>query len=178
MTAAMLEDRPELDPDPLREAVREAYRADETACVELLLAQAAMDDGQRERVRARAHGLAARVRAARGDQPGIEAFLHEYRLSTPEGVMLMCLAEALLRIPDADTADRLIRDKLGGGDWAGHLGHSGSLLVNASTWGLMLTGRFSQIDLDEDSVGTGFSRLVRRLGEPVVRKANGSTTPR
>ncbi len=168
---AILEDRPRLDPDPLRAAIRQAYRADETACVALLLEQAAMDDGQRERVRARAHGLAQRVRAARGDRLGIEAFLHEYRLSTPEGVMLMCLAEALLRIPDADTADRLIRDKLGGGDWAGHLGHSGSLLVNASTWGLMLTGRFSQIDLDEDSVSTGFSRLVRRLGEPVVRKA-------
>ena len=101
------------------------------------------------RVQAHARDLAQRVRDARGDRLGVEAFLHEYGLSTPEGVMLMCLAEALLRIPDAETADRLIRDKLGAGDWAGHLGRSGSLLVNASTWGLMLTGRFVRVDLDE-----------------------------
>ena len=101
------------------------------------------------RIQARARDLAQRVRDARGDRLGVEAFLHEYGLSTPEGVMLMCLAEALLRIPDPETADRLIRDKLGAGDWAGHLGRSGSLLVNASTWGLMLTGRFVRVDLDE-----------------------------
>ena len=83
-----------------------------------------------------------------GDQLGVEAFLHEYSLSTREGIMLMCLAEALLRIPDAQTRDRLIRDKLGLGDWARHLGHSDSLFVNASTWGLMLTGRFVRVDLD------------------------------
>src|ERR687897_1921634 len=82
------------------------------------------------------------------------------------------LAEALLRIPDPETSDRLIRDKLSFGDWERHLGQSESLLVNASTWGLMLTGRFVRVDLDRDGeVGTRFTRLVQRLGEPVVRQA-------
>jgi RHH-type transcriptional regulator, proline utilization regulon repressor / proline dehydrogenase / delta 1-pyrroline-5-carboxylate dehydrogenase len=171
MTAAILDDRPALDPDPLRAAIRHAYRADEAACVRLLLEEAALDDARRGSVQARARDLAQRLRDARGDRLGIEAFLHEYGLSTPEGVMLMCLAEALLRIPDAGTADRLIRDKLGAGDWAGHLGRSGSLLVNASTWGLMLTGRFVRVDLDEQGIAAGLTRLVHRLGEPVVRTA-------
>jgi RHH-type proline utilization regulon transcriptional repressor/proline dehydrogenase/delta 1-pyrroline-5-carboxylate dehydrogenase len=171
MRAPILDDRPSLDPDPLRAAIRQAYRADEAECVARLLEEAAVADDRRGRVQARARDLAQRVRDARGDKLGIEAFLHEYGLSTPEGVMLMCLAEALLRIPDSGTADRLIRDKLGAGDWAGHLGRSGSLLVNASTWGLMLTGRFVRVDLDEQGVASGFTRLVHRLGEPVVRTA-------
>ena len=171
MSVPILDDRPALDPDPLRAAIRQAYRADEAACAALLLEEAAFDDARRRRVQAHARDLAQRVREARGDRLGVEAFLHEYGLSTPEGVMLMCLAEALLRIPDAETADRLIRDKLGAGDWAGHLGRSGSLLVNASTWGLMLTGRFVRVDLDEQGVASGFTRLVHRMGEPVVRTA-------
>ncbi|MGH6943443.1 MAG: bifunctional proline dehydrogenase/L-glutamate gamma-semialdehyde dehydrogenase PutA, partial [Geminicoccaceae bacterium] len=109
---------------------------------------------------------------AGGDQLGVEAFLHEYRLSTREGIMLMCLAEALLRIPDAETADRLIRDKLSFGDWARHLGRSESSFVNASTWGLMLTGRLVRVDLEPiGDPGTWFGRLAQRLGEPVVRQA-------
>jgi RHH-type transcriptional regulator, proline utilization regulon repressor / proline dehydrogenase / delta 1-pyrroline-5-carboxylate dehydrogenase len=171
MSAPILDDRPALDPDPLRGAIRQAYRADETECGARLIDEAALADDWRGRVQARARDLAQRVRDARGDRLGIEAFLHEYGLSTPEGVMLMCLAEALLRIPDSGTADRLIRDKLGAGDWARHLGRSGSLLVNASTWGLMLTGRFVRVDLDEEGVASGFTRLVHRLGEPVVRTA-------
>ena len=112
------------------------------------------------------------MRDAGGDQLGVEAFLHEYSLSTREGIMLMCLAEALLRIPDPETCDRLIRDKLSFGDWARHLGQSESLLVNASTWGLMLTGRLIRVDLErDDELGTRFARLVQRLGEPVVRQA-------
>jgi RHH-type transcriptional regulator, proline utilization regulon repressor / proline dehydrogenase / delta 1-pyrroline-5-carboxylate dehydrogenase len=169
--SAFLDDRPALDPDPLRAAIRLAYRADESACVALLLEAAALPEDRRQRVQARARALAQRVRDARGDRLGVEAFLHEYGLSTPEGVMLMCLAEALLRIPDPETADRLIRDKLAAGDWAGHLGHSGSLLVNASTWGLMLTGRFVRVELDEHGLASGFTRLVHRMGEPVVRTA-------
>jgi RHH-type transcriptional regulator, proline utilization regulon repressor / proline dehydrogenase / delta 1-pyrroline-5-carboxylate dehydrogenase len=171
MAALILEDRPALDPDPLRGAIREAYCADETACVETLLRETVLDPDRRSRVQNRARELAMRVRTAGGDRLGIEAFLQEYGLSTPEGVMLMCLAEALSRIPDPETADRLIRDKLGSGDWSGHLGRSGSLLVNASTWGLMLTGRFVQVDLDEEGVGSRVTRLVRRVGEPVVRTA-------
>ena len=92
----------------------------------------------------RARALATRlVEALRRKTPsgGVEGLIHEYSLSSQEGVALMCLAEALLRIPDDDTRDALIRDKIGGGDWRAHLGHSPSLFVNAATWGLMLTGQ-------------------------------------
>jgi RHH-type transcriptional regulator, proline utilization regulon repressor / proline dehydrogenase / delta 1-pyrroline-5-carboxylate dehydrogenase len=172
MAARILEDRPPLAEGPQRATIRRAQRADEAASVAALLAEAAVDPAQRPRIQARALRLAERVREAGGDQLGVEAFLHEYSLSTREGIMLMCLAEALLRIPDPETSDRLIRDKLSFGDWARHLGHSESLLVNASTWGLMLTGRFVRVDLDQDGeIGTRFTRLVQRLGEPVVRQA-------
>ena len=172
MAARILADRPPLSDDPLRAAIRQAHRSDETACVAALMAEAAVEPEQQLRILARARRLAERVRKARGDQLGVEAFLHEYALSTREGIMLMCLAEALLRIPDPETADRLIRDKLSFGDWQRHLGHSDSLFVNASTWGLMLTGRFVRVDSeDEGEVGTRFARLVHRLGEPVVRQA-------
>jgi RHH-type proline utilization regulon transcriptional repressor/proline dehydrogenase/delta 1-pyrroline-5-carboxylate dehydrogenase len=172
MAAPILADRPPLSDDPLRAAIRQAHRFDETVCVAALMDEAAVGPEQRQRILARARRLAERVRKARGDQLGVEAFLHEYALSTREGIMLMCLAEALLRIPDSDTADRLIRDKLSFGDWERHLGRSESLFVNASTWGLMLTGRFIRTDPeDEGEVGTRFARLVHRLGEPVVRQA-------
>jgi RHH-type proline utilization regulon transcriptional repressor/proline dehydrogenase/delta 1-pyrroline-5-carboxylate dehydrogenase len=172
MAAPFLEDRPPLSDDPHRVRIRAAHRADEATCVAELLELAAVDDPTRTRIRARALQLAERVRHAGGDQLGVEAFLQEYRLSTREGIMLMCLAEALLRIPDADTADRLIRDKLSAGEWSRHLGRSGSLLVNASTWGLMLTGRFVRADLEQnDDAGAWLARLIQRLGEPVLRQA-------
>jgi RHH-type proline utilization regulon transcriptional repressor/proline dehydrogenase/delta 1-pyrroline-5-carboxylate dehydrogenase len=126
--------------------------------------------------RARVANLAARlVRAARDNRHkhgGIDAFMHEYGLSSEEGVILMCLAEALLRIPDKDTADALIAEKIGGGHWEKHLGRSDSLFVNASTFGLMLTGRVVRLGRDK---GTGpaaiLKRLVSRSGEPVIRQA-------
>jgi RHH-type proline utilization regulon transcriptional repressor/proline dehydrogenase/delta 1-pyrroline-5-carboxylate dehydrogenase len=112
------------------------------------------------------------VRAARSRGGALDALLRQYQLASPEGVVLMCLAEALLRIPDADTADRLIADKLAEGDWARHLGDSDSLLVNASTWGLLLTGRLVELDRgDIGSVRGWFGRLATRLGEPVARAA-------
>ena len=155
-------------PTPPRAAISAAHLEDESACVERLLNLAAIDAAAQWRVA----GAAARlVRATREQRPtygGLDAFLHEYDLSTQEGVVLMCLAEALLRIPDADTADRLIRDKLGGADWLGHLGHSRSLLVNASTWGLLLTGGLVRLEDDTDSF---LARLLARSGEPVVRLA-------
>ncbi len=104
--------------------------------------------------------------------PGLmEVFLAEYGLSTDEGIALMCLAEALLRVPDADTIDALIEDKIAPSDWGKHLGHSTSSLVNASTWALMLTGKV----LDEDQPGpVGHLRgAIKRLGEPVIRTAVG-----
>ena len=98
--------------------------------------------------------------------------MRQYDLGSEEGVLLMCVAEALLRIPDQDTADKLIRDKLGEADWKKHMGQSDSVLVNASTWGLMLTGHL--VDLADDTkrdVHNAFKRLVGRVGEPVIRLA-------
>ena len=110
MAAGILEDRPPLGSGPLRAAMRRAPRADEAGCVAALLEEAAVAPERRAEIRQRAQRLAQRVRESGGDQLGVEAFLHEYSLSTREGIMLMCLAEALLRIPDAETRDRLIRD--------------------------------------------------------------------
>ena len=98
--------------------------------------------------------------------------MSEYDLSSSEGIVLMCLAEALLRIPDAETADRLIADKLSDADWEAHLGTSESLLVNAGTWALMLTGRLLQDeDLEEAGLGGSLTHVMGRLGEPVIRTA-------
>jgi RHH-type transcriptional regulator, proline utilization regulon repressor / proline dehydrogenase / delta 1-pyrroline-5-carboxylate dehydrogenase len=172
LAAHILDDRPPFGEGALRAAIRRAHRADETATVASLLTEAALELEPRARIEARGRRLAERVRQAGGDQLGVEAFLHEYSLNTREGIMLMCLAEALLRIPDPETRDRLIRDKLSFGDWARHLGQSESLFVNASTWGLMLTGRLIRVDLEQAAeAGPRFARLVQRLGEPVVRQA-------
>ena len=126
------------------------------------------------RGRAAARARARRARCAARSRPGsgLDAFLREYHLGSREGVILMCLAEALLRIPDAETADRLIADKIPSGDWEDHLGDSDSLFVNASTWGLMLTGRIVDVDRAElGSVRSWFARLTSRIGEPVARAA-------
>jgi len=161
------------EPDPLRAAVRAAHLRDETACVEDLLDQVSLSRAARQRIGARAAELVENVRAERIKSGGIDAFMHEYELSSREGVVLMCLAEALLRIPDADTADRLIKDKIGDADWDAHLGRSDSLFVNASTWALMLTGRVVNLD---DGAGAAewrgtLKHLIARSGEPVIRQA-------
>jgi RHH-type proline utilization regulon transcriptional repressor/proline dehydrogenase/delta 1-pyrroline-5-carboxylate dehydrogenase len=158
--------------DPRRVAIRNALVADEAASVEALLPQAAIGADANARVAEQARKLVIAVREKRKTLGGIDAFMHEYDLSSDEGVMLMCLAEALLRIPDADTADRLIRDKLVQGKWDKHLGQSNSLFVNASTWSLMLTGRIVRSDrLSVDEIGTFLARLTARMGEPVIRVA-------
>ena len=100
---------------------------------------------------------------------GVEGLIHEYSLSSQEGVALMCLAEALLRIPDAATRDALIRDKLAPGDWRAHLGHSPSLFVNAATWGLVLTGRLVTTT-SEQGLSAALTRLIARSGEPIIRR--------
>lgn len=157
---------------PLRAAITAAWLRDEATHVRELLAQASLDPAVQAEVDALATDLVRRVRARARDQGAIEAFMRQYDLGSEEGVLLMCVAEALLRIPDQDTADRLIRDKLGEADWEKHLGRSDSLLVNASTWGLMLTGRLVRLNdrTREDAAGA-FKRLVARVGEPVVRLA-------
>jgi RHH-type proline utilization regulon transcriptional repressor/proline dehydrogenase/delta 1-pyrroline-5-carboxylate dehydrogenase len=159
-------------PDPLRQRLHEIYRADESECVERLLPAASLPADMLDRIAIRARALVQEVRARRVGRGGLDAFLHEYELSSREGVVLMCLAEALLRIPDAETADRLIKDKLADADWEKHLGSSESLFVNASTWALMLTGRVIRLERDgnQDLAGV-LKRLVSRSGEPVIRQA-------
>jgi RHH-type proline utilization regulon transcriptional repressor/proline dehydrogenase/delta 1-pyrroline-5-carboxylate dehydrogenase len=155
---------------PLRAAIRDAHRLDETEADAHILAAADMPAEARDRIAATARRLVETVRRERLGKGGLDAFLHEYALSSPEGVALMCLAEALLRIPDAETVDKLIRDKIAGADWHSHLGHSGSLFVNASTWALMLTGRLLRPENDND-LGDALRRLVARSSEPVWRQA-------
>ncbi len=158
--------------DPLRAAINELYLADEAKCVDTLLAQAKLDDKARAEIQARAKKLVETVRKNRVAKGGIEEFLRQYDLSSQEGMVLMCLAEALLRIPDADTADKLIRDKIVNGNWSDHLGASPSLFVNASTWGLMLTGKLIELDQAvEKNIGNYVVALAARLGEPVIRTA-------
>ena len=125
---------------PDRSAIAAMLFADETTSVRALAAEAQFSPEEQKRVAELARQLVAAVRAGRRQQGGIDAFMQEYSLSSQEGVVLMCLAEALLRIPDSSTADKLIADKVGGKDWERHLGQSESLFVNASAWGLMLTG--------------------------------------
>ncbi len=169
---ALIFERPLPAPGPKWAAIAALYRADETMVVERLLAELALPADQLDRIAERARALVVEVRRQRVGKGGLDAFLHEYALSSQEGVILMCLAEALLRIPDAETADRLIRDKLRLADWEGHLGKSDSLFVNASTWALMLTGRFVKLaDFKERDLGAVLGRLVARSGEPVIRQA-------
>ncbi|MFN4143422.1 bifunctional proline dehydrogenase/L-glutamate gamma-semialdehyde dehydrogenase PutA [Aestuariivirga sp.] len=157
---------------PSRSAIADKLFADETATVRALAAEAGLSSTDKRRVAELARQLVAAVRAGRRQQGGIDAFMQEYSLSSEEGVVLMCLAEALLRIPDGETADRLIADKVGGKDWERHLGQSESLFVNASAWGLMLTGRFVDLGkMARSDVGGYLKRLVTRSGEPIIRNA-------
>src|SRR6478672_1185164 len=159
-------------PSPLRTVITAAWVRDEAAHVRELLVQARQPAADQAAVQSTAADLVRRVRARAQDQGAIEAFMRQYDLGSEEGVLLMCVAEALLRIPDPDTADKLIRDKLGEADWKRHVGQSDSVLVNASTWGLMLTGHL--VDLADETkrdVHGAFKRLLGRIGEPVIRLA-------
>lgn len=159
-------------PSPLRAAITAAWLRDETGHVRELLEQARLPANEQIQAQRLAVDLVKRVRARAQDQGAIEAFMRQYDLGSDEGVLLMCVAEALLRIPDQETADKLIRDKLGDADWERHLGQSDSVLVNASTWGLMLTGKLVNLnDLTRADVPGAFKRLVGRVGEPVIRLA-------
>lgn len=155
-----------------RTDLRRAYRQDEEACIAERLEQAAPA--------AKVHDAAARlaidlIEGARGKKAsGIDAFLQQYGLDTEEGIALMCLAEALLRVPDAATADALIKDKIGQIDWGEHLGESSSTFVNAATFSLMLTGEvLDPPDARQKGLGSAFRRAMNRLGEPVIRTATG-----
>src|SRR5215212_2896694 len=155
-----------------RQAISEAFLADEDDLADRLIAKARMTPDEEAATTALARALVGKVRASRPHARGVDAFTQEYALSSDEGVMLMCLAEALLRVPDADTQDRLIRDKLAGQNWEAHLGHSHSPFVNASTWALMLTGRIVEAsDVSQWDFDAIWRRLVAKLGEPVIRQA-------
>ena len=153
----------------IRDSIRAHIRADESACIRAAVADAGMDAAARARASDRAAEWVRRIRAD-GDPGLMELFLEEYGLSSDEGVALMCLAEALLRVPDVETIDALIEDKIAPSAWGRHLGRSSSSLVNASTWALMLTGKVLD-DGKTDGVGGALRAAVRRLGEPVIRAA-------
>jgi RHH-type proline utilization regulon transcriptional repressor/proline dehydrogenase/delta 1-pyrroline-5-carboxylate dehydrogenase len=153
--------------DGLRAAIDAAYRAAETEWVPPLLKAAALPAAAKERAR----GLARRLIEALRARPAaglVQGLMHEYALSSQEGVALMCLAEALLRIPDSATRDALIADKIGGGEWRAHIGQSPSPFVNAATWGLLVTGRLVGT-FDENSLGAALTRLIARSGAPIIR---------
>ena len=155
-----------------RDAITAGWVRDEASHVRMLLEHARLSPDDRDAAQAVAAGIVTRVRRRAHDQGAIEAFMRQYDLGSEEGVLLMCVAEALLRIPDPETADKLIRDKLGEADWKRHMGQSDSVLVNASTWGLMLTGQLVDLaDATKRDVHNAFKRLVGRVGEPVIRLA-------
>ena len=157
---------------PPRERLRASYLRDEAEALAALLDEASLAPESALRVQERARALVEKVRARQQAVAGMQSFLREYDLSSQEGVLLMCVAEALLRIPDAATADKLIRDKLSQGDWERHVGRNRSLLVNAGTWGMMLTGKLVSLDAQSaGNAGTWLARLAARAGEPVVRVA-------
>lgn len=154
--------------DALRRAVTAAHRRPEPECLPPLIAAARLTGAERDQATALARRLVTALRA-HPRKGGVEALVQEFSLSSQEGVALMCLAEALLRIPDTATRDALIRDKIGGGDWAAHLGHSPSMFVNAATWGLVITGRLTATG-NEAGLGAALTRLIARAGEPVIRR--------
>ncbi|MFA6220485.1 MAG: bifunctional proline dehydrogenase/L-glutamate gamma-semialdehyde dehydrogenase PutA [Erythrobacter sp.] len=158
-------------PKPIsRQDLRAAYRAQEDGIVAERMAQAARASQLHGAAAALAGRLIEGARARKAS--GLDAFLQQYGLATEEGIALMCLAEALLRVPDAATADALIRDKIGDIDWADHLGESSSTFVNAATFSLMLTGEvLERPEEAQKGLGTTLRRAVNRLGEPVIRKA-------
>ena len=159
----------------LRQAISAAYLADEDALLESLIAKAKMSPAEEAATLVLARDLVSQLRAGRLRRSGVDAFTQEYALSSEEGVVLMCLAEALLRVPDAETQDRLIRDKIAGHSWERHLGHSQSLFVNASTWALMLSGHLVEIvDTSRWDFEAIWRRIAARLGEPVIRQAVAS----
>jgi RHH-type transcriptional regulator, proline utilization regulon repressor / proline dehydrogenase / delta 1-pyrroline-5-carboxylate dehydrogenase len=153
---------------PLRAAITAAYRRPEPESVPPLLDAAALTGPAAEAAAAQAGRLVTALRA-KTSAGGVEGLVREYALSSQEGVALMCLAEALLRVPDPATRDALIRDKIAPGDWRAHVGHSSSLFVNAATWGLVVTGKLTAT-VHETSLASALTRLIARSGEPVIRR--------
>ncbi|WP_034915582.1 trifunctional transcriptional regulator/proline dehydrogenase/L-glutamate gamma-semialdehyde dehydrogenase [Erwinia sp. 9145] len=156
----------------LRAAMTSAWRRPETEAVPMLLEQARLSPPLAEQTHRMAYQLAEKLRhqkGATGRAGMVQGLLQEFSLSSQEGVALMCLAEALLRIPDKPTRDALIRDKISNGDWQSHLGRSPSLFVNAATWGLLFTGRLVSTH-NEANLSRSLNRIIGKRGEPLIRK--------
>ncbi|NMH60313.1 bifunctional proline dehydrogenase/L-glutamate gamma-semialdehyde dehydrogenase PutA [Alteromonas ponticola] len=157
---------------PLRQRIRDYYRVGESTAIDQILPMAEVNPRARSRAWERARKMVLKIRKDQEGHGGIDALLNEFSLSTAEGVVLMCLAEALLRVPDEDTQNELIRDKLSKGQWTPHLGNSDSLFVNASAWGLLMTGNMVNYADRRKSEHLGIlKRTLGRLGEPVIRRA-------
>lgn len=154
---------------PLRKVIAQAYRRDERDAVQWLLTQIRDDSSSQQAAQSLARKLVETLRTERSHASGVDALMHEYSLSSDEGIALMCLAEALLRIPDHETADRLIADKISKGDWSRHLGESPSLFVNAATWGLLITGKLVSTH-SEHGLASSLTKLIARTGEPLIRR--------
>jgi len=157
---------------PIRQKIRDFYRIDENAAIDYILPEAEINVSARSRAWERARRMVLQIREDQEGSGAIDALLNEYSLSSEEGVVLMCLAEALLRVPDKHTQDALIRDKISQGQWSSHLGTSDSLFVNASSWGLLITG--SMVSYTDKRTKERFGLLkktIGRLGEPVIRKS-------
>src|ERR1700730_16665350 len=152
-----------------RSAITAAYRVPEPECVPTLIEQARLSAPVAEATQSLARRLVGALRAS-GTRSGVEALIQEFSLSSQEGVALMCLAEALLRIPDTATRRPLIRDKSGGGDWAAPASNAQSLFVNAATWGLMITGKLVATS-SEASMSSALTRLLAKGGQPLTSKA-------
>ena len=153
---------------PLRQAITDAYRRDEIEAVQDMLQRAQMTDEERNAASELARRLVTQVRASRTKASGVDALMHEFSLSSEEGVALMCLAEALLRIPDNATRDRLIADKISEGNWKSHLNNSPSLFVNAAAWGLLITGKLTATN--DKQMSSALSRLISKGGAPLIRQ--------
>ena len=154
----------------LRARITDACRRPETECLPPLLADASLPPAEAQAARALARELVVALRRKKLDSGGsVAGLIQEYSLSSQEGIALMCLAEALLRIPDSATRDAMIRDKISTADWQAHLGNSPSLFVNAATWGLLITGRLTATT-SEGGLTAAITRIIGRGGEPLIRK--------
>lgn len=157
---------------PLRAKMLDYYRKDENTCVQELLQAVQIPESVQQRIITLAHRLVIEVRQQQISKGGVDAFMHEYDLSSEEGVALMCLAEAMLRTPDSKNIDLLIKDKLSHADWQAHLSKSSSLFVNAASWGLMLTGKFlSPKQTNSNYLGKILHNFFAKTSEPIIRQA-------
>lgn len=167
----MLDKKTMQAPNGMRAEINEAYRADEHLTISTLIEYAMLDDNMTVAVRSMATRLVEQVRSERKKTTGIDSFLTEYGLSSNEGIALMCLAEALLRVPDNATIDNLIKDKLTTADWTSHVGQSHSFFVNATTWALMLTGKVLAPGKSDSLLSQSLKKVVNRSSEAVIRAA-------